>query len=610
MLSAKNSAVRIDGTSLLKIIHLKKADSLIRYAAEELQKYLFKATGIRLPVEEGTPEKGVFFLAEFQDCPEFGNHKEEPTGSEGFDHTLIFAHQSCLYLGGEHRTAVLYAVYDFLQEILDIRFFAPGEEHEYIPERKSVELCGNLCFHTSSAFQIRDFVNRTNRPEVLSFAVKNRINTILGCGPWLNGSEQCSPENADLIHSFGLKVRGPGHSWKHFIPEEKMFREHPEYFSLLNGKRTVNERTACFSNPEVRAIFRRNLRAYLREHPYWDIFAFWAEDVPDYHYCECEECRKMSATDWYILLVNESAEIVAEELPGTVFELIVYQGTAKPPEQIRKLYRDGENMLVNVCLGQTRDLFHPLSRKTFGSANVYATYAAWRNYLKEINYRGGIMLMEYYNLCEQPNSGPCGRTLLWPMDVIREDILFYRREGLHGLGAFTGFDILCWPTPFNLWSWIRLWNDPEQTTDRLKEDFYPKYFGSSGNGIRARMEQWNALMREPTSRQNLNELRKLPPMFSPGETESVPPPRIRLLELHRQYGLLLKELFLAFLERDLRTWTRRKSAYLAFFEQNRTDFEGQLAPFPPLWTQHFFHNIDLERDHPADRSAESFRMLR
>ncbi len=605
---AKRPAVLVGQTPIRRVVYPVGADRLTRYAAADCRKYLRQSVGFRGRVGEGRPSAGAIFVASVEDFPECAAYfQAAPAGQ--FDRTVIDIRDGRVCLIGENRLSALYAVYDFLQLYLGIRFYAPGACHEYIPALSGVEIMAPNTFYHGSDFEIRDFVNRTNDPEVFSFAVKNRINSILGCGPWVNGSDQCSVENAAMIHAFGLKVRGPGHSWKHFVPEASLFPAHPEYFPMRDGRRIVNHRTACFSNPEARRIFLDNLRQYLRRHPYWDIFAFWAEDGQLGSFCDCEQCRQRSVTDWYIHLVNEAAEILEQEHPQALFELIVYQGTAVPPTQMKNLHRDGENMLVNICLGQSRDLFHPLAERTYGSAGVMDTYRRWRQYLSGIGYRGRILLMEYYNLCEQPNSGPAGRGLLWPLAVIRDDIRFYRDEGLSGLGAFTGFDRLGWPSPFNLWAWLRLWSHSDEEIDRLKDDFYPKYFGRFGALARQSMEELEACMYAPASPENIAALERLPSvsLFS----DDRPAFRMKVLKLHQEFCLLLKKMFLAYQQNDFPAWERLRPAYVSFFDEHRADLDQVMRPYPPLWHQHWLGHLPWNGGNVGkDMSSDSFKMLR
>lgn len=608
----QKNAVMLGATPLVRISYPANAPGPVRLAAGELRDYLRASLGVSLETGEGVVEPGEFFVTTARLSPDVFA-AAGPFPANEHDRCAVFGRDGCVFLVGENPLSAQYAVYDFLQAYLGIRFFAPGREHEYVPVHSSLQLAEGFVFRHGSRFAIRNWVNRTNDPEVIRFAVKNRINTVLGCGPWNPslGSELCNAKDAELVRAHGLKLRGPGHAWRHFIPHESLFATHPEYFPVVDGRRTINGRTACFSNPSVRGIFRENLRRFLREHPYWDVFAFWAEDVPDSCYCACDECRKLTLSDWYIILANEAAEVVAEELPDTVFELIAYQGTRFPPRHVKNLFRKGATMLINLCLGCTRDLYRPLASRTNGSAEVYTRYREWRDYLTATGYQGRIMIMEYYNLCEMPNQGPNGRALLWPMDTIREDTRFYSRDGVDCLGAFTGFDRLCWPSPFNIWCWLRLWSDPDLTVEALEDDFYPAYFGAAGLAVRDYMDHLQRAMREITCTDNVATVRALGrdlDAIQPDPDDTQLAERLKRVRLHHEYCVLLKELFHAYLEDKPAVWQALEEPYVTFFERHRLDLQENMTPFPPLWGDTWvrsrirtgFRNTKLPKDQLLD----------
>ena len=569
--------ITFDTNRLTAIALSEDASELTRYAASELQKYFELATGERLPLMIGGNSSNAIRLELSPDGFTSAKH----------DRIRVFADGGSIVLRGENQISVLYAVYDFLQEFCNVRFFAPGTEFEDVPRTAEIVIPSErLPWEHGSEMAIRDFVNRTNSHDALSFAVKSRVNTVLGCGPWLNGSEKASSVNAALIRSFGLRVRGPGHSWKHFVPDESLFAEHPEYFPLLNGRRTVTGRTACFSNPAVQGIFRDKVRAYLREHPYWDIFAFWAEDTGEQRYCECDECRKMTTTDWYFTLGAIAADVLAEELPDATFEWIAYQGTLQPPEHVRALRDNGRNMLVNCCVNQTRDLYHPMDHDCPPNRRLLSIINSWQEFLHGVGYEGRFMMMEYYNLCEYPDYGPCGRTLLWPLDVMQHDAQFYRDHGVTAMGAFTGFDKLAFPTPLRLWAWMKLWNDPDLDLEALKYDFYRRYFKDDADVVQSYCVELERLMPMDTTDGNLAEICNLAPRIA-----NVHGPRGDALREHLEYCILAKRVFKSYLEGDRAEFERWKKEFLAFPERHARLLSSIAAPFPFLWFDYWFNQL-------------------
>jgi len=565
-----------------RITYPDDAPPPIRFAAEELQTYLKESLNVEIDVEKGVPAKGAFFISTSELNPEVAADAG-PFEEGKYDRCIVSCQDDCVFMIGENPMSALYAVYDFLQDRLNIRFFAPGREHEYIPTHSALHLENGFVLRTGSRFVIRDYV--TNNPETLSFAVKNRVNTIKWEG--LN----CDAKNLETIRAHGVKLRGPGHIWSLFVPDESLFEKHPEYFPMIDGRRTVNNRTACFSNPEARRIFIQKLRNYLRKNPYWDIFAFWAEDIKDPYYCGCPKCTDMEIPDWYITLVNEAARVVEEGLPHAVFEFIAYHGTRFTPKQVKKLYRNGENMLFNFCIGYTRDLYNPFEKKTYGSAEVFEMYQNWRNYLSDVGFKGQIMIMDYYNLCEEPNQGPRGRALLWPMEVIREDVRFYLKEGIDGVGDWICLDRLCWPSPFNVWCWLQLWKNPDTTVEALKDDFYPKYFGEVGDDVRKYMDELEAAMHQRTSPENIEQVKALTQMLDsiqPSQRNDQLVHRLKLVRIHHEYCVLLKEIFQAFSENAPEKWQALEKPYMTFFEEtHRSDLEGHID-IPPEWAYTWF----------------------
>ena len=571
--------IKIGNLVLSGICYRKTDTELITYACSELQKYLMCITGEKLEIfeagERPADRAEHCFLLEI--CP-------DGYTIDTYDRIRLFLQDGDLILRGENKISILYAVYDFLKEFADVAFYAPGKDFEYVESRS--ELCleeSRFPFEKGSAAAIRDFVNRTNSPDVLSFAVKNRINSILGCGPWRDGSDLCSKVNGALIHSFGLKIRGPGHSWKHFVPDASLFETHSEYFPMIDGKRMINGRTCCFSNPEARKIFMEKLRAYLKAHPYWDIFAFWAEDIPDKRYCDCEECRKKSTEDWYFLLCQEAAQILHEELPDAIFEMIVYHATLNPPAGSRKFFLDGEKMLVDFCFNNARDLYHPLYEETNASRRVCEIYRSWRNFLDQSSYRGKMILMEYYNLCELPNSGPCGRALLWPMDVIQKDVQYYLREGILALGAFTGFDRLAFPTPLRLWLFMQLWSNPELDLDAARKEFYQRYFGNEAYlQVMNYVACFEKEMFREVSAENICALKKCLELLAGLDGE-----RIEVLRVHHEYAVTLKEVFYAWHQRDKAAYEEAAEAWRTFPERHARLLSAYTAPFPLMWYEYW-----------------------
>lgn len=542
------------------------APAPVVFAAHELQRYLAMAVGAALPVEEGGAGRGACYV---------GVESGAVLGSVGFDRAAVAVIDGGVRLVGENPRSALYAVYDFLRDFLDVRFWGPGEAFEDVPARPALELPGGLARPWSSAFALRDYAY--GEPGAIDFAMKNRLNTITMVGEY-------NAAAAVHVRRRGGLIRGPGHIWREFVPGPELLAEHPEYFPMIDGRRQHNGRTACFSNAGARRVFFDKLRAYLRATPDWDIFAFWAEDTADPFYCGCPECAKRPLAEWYIDLVNEAARIVDEELPSAEFEFIAYHGTRRAPASRPPLYRNGEKMLLDLCLGYTRDIFAPLADRTHGSAEVEDMYRSWLDYLQAVGFRGRTLLMEYYNLCELPNQGPRGRALLWPLDVIRTDTRRYRADGIDGLSDWVCFGRLCWPIPLYLWAWLRLYTDPELRIEDLKADFFARYFGSAGAAARGYVEALEAAMHERVSADNVAQVAELGRLLDGlSAADARVQRRLAILRAHHAYCVLLKRIYLAAATGDEAGWRALETPFRAYFERTYRGVLEGAVDIPPTW---------------------------
>lgn len=574
----------------------------VRFAASELQAYLRKAAGVNLPIVEGKPEKGAFYVCTSSLEPEaeveVGGFSES-----GFDRSLIAVRGDCVYLVGENPRAAVYAVYDFLQARLGLRFFGPGPEHEIVPLHDSLALDESFVLRKGSAFEFREYyLPNPESAATVDFLVKNRVNAFCIVA---------TPEKAPpAIRTRGGLIHGPGHILREFLPDPGLFQEHPEYFPLLEGKRTVTGKGACFSNAEVRRIFLNRLREFIRAHPYWDIFALWAEDVSYAAYCECADCAKVSTGGWYMTLVNEAAPVVEQELPNALFEFIAYHETRWPPKEVAPLYKNGRNMILNLCLGYTRNGFYPLVSRKDGNAEVLDMYAAWKKRLAEVGFEGRRILFEYYNRCEvTAGHGPSGQSLIWPMSVIEEDTRYYLADGIRGLGNWVCFDRLCWPTPFNVWCWLQWYSTPERPLSDLENDFYAAYFAEDGPSVCAYTHALQEAMYADTSRDNIEKIAALrEPIDSLVAAESDPTikHRLEVVRNHHEYCLMLKRIWLAFVENDEPAWRGMLKDYVDFYPvTHRALLDGEIdipSQFMNLW-----YEYHLKR--PPERIPEALKAL-
>lgn len=221
------------GNPLMKIVLPAGASAPEEFAAEDLRRHLHQLAG-------ATPMMRISFPA---DAPTIFVNDQAAAEAAGIDVAGLALgaeafHQETrggnLYLLGGGPRGVLYGVYDLL-ESLGCRWFAP--EVSVIPQRRRVELPA-LCKTGAPAFEFRDTYNWEACDPL--WWVHNRLNGQFTPVPGYLGGQV----------SYGLFV----HTFYVLVPPGEFFATHPEYFSLLNGKRTWERGQLCLTNPEVLRI--------------------------------------------------------------------------------------------------------------------------------------------------------------------------------------------------------------------------------------------------------------------------------------------------------------------------------------------------------------------
>ena len=267
--------------------------------------------------------------------------------TEGEGYRVEVTEQRTVIQADSPRAAV-YGVYGLLER-LGAQFLA--EDCEILPQITDWE---TMCFSSRPDFAYRDLYWRG--------ALDGRF--ALQCG--LNSAR------ADIAPAMGGKVSfyRYSHTFEELVPPEKWFDSHPEYFSLVNGKRRREHSQLCLTNPDVLEICIEGVRRWMREHPECRIFSVAQNDW--YGYCECEHCqaidrREESHAGALLAFVNAVADAVRDEFPDNRIHTFAYLYSRKAP----RFLRPRENVIVRLCSIECCQS-HPMGacRQAIGGINV------------------------------------------------------------------------------------------------------------------------------------------------------------------------------------------------------------------------------------------------
>ena len=493
--------------------------SPIDYAAEELKKYLrmmMPEVG-DISISYNPEAEGGFRLGLMQD---FGLDVSDAENTELDDILYIDCDECGGIIAGDNPRSVLLSVYEYLRQN-GCRWLYPGVDGEYIPMKDIVPVkyrhkpscryrgqCNEGAESQQCMLETIEFTPKVGmNVYMLEFRIprdyyekyynhsKNeeaRPPEPITDEQVLQWKRQCEAEIAkrglqfhDIGHGFTVDPFGidSANCWT-AIDDSEVPENMREFLAEMGGKRglyhgqPVNT-NFCMSNPVARKMFAEYVANYAEGHSNADYLHVWLADMQNNH-CECAECQKKTASDWYIKLMNEvDAELTQKGLKTRIV-FIAYLDTTWAPEleviknpdrftlllapitrsyemtlpewgvkAVPTKYRRNENIMP-------RDLeeyfAHFLEwKKTWGGANLSYEYHFW--------------IHQYHDL-----SG------LEISRRISEDVKVYKQYGINGIiedGSQRSF----FPSGLAFYTYARTLYDTSLSFEEILEDYLSHIYG-------------------------------------------------------------------------------------------------------------------------------------
>ena len=288
----------VGSESKVEIVLPDKPNAIEQYAADELRYHLKKAgamnTNRRFFIGRVAVERlGLGELAS----------EEHVVCGIGEDILLAGGDREGAAIGtsrGRVACGTLYAVYDFLETEMGVKWIWPGELGEVVPKR-AIPAMDGVHRRAREPLELRNF---GGEPDAEKMPTSGKM---LGWENVENARKDCINRRKFLIrHRIGARRMFNGsHAFTDWWG--KYGKEHPEFFNLLpNGKREPLEGdkdgrnvTLCVSQPELwKAIVRRWMKSgYQRPKPgfYVPCVNCCENDTPGM--CVCDNCRAWDAPD-------------------------------------------------------------------------------------------------------------------------------------------------------------------------------------------------------------------------------------------------------------------------------------------------------------------------
>lgn len=318
------------GQSKYRIVLPSDAIPSERYAAEELQGYLEKLNGAKLPIASDTekPTSHEILLGENSHLTKLRPKIDfAKLGPDGF---VLRVDGNRLIIAGGKPRGTLNGVYTSLEEKLGVRWFTP--DLETVPKLTRVKL-PKLNETKIPALENRD-VFWSEPMHHADFAARHR----------LNGQHYGLTQK----HGGAFTVYQPFvHSFDGLVPQE-LYKDHPEFFPLIKGERKNGYVQRCLSNLDVLKISIARVRQWIKEHPEATIVSVSQNDT--INNCQCDQCKAVddaegSPAGSLLKFVNAVAADVEKDYPNVRIDTLAYQYTRKPPKTIRPR----ANVIMRLC---------------------------------------------------------------------------------------------------------------------------------------------------------------------------------------------------------------------------------------------------------------------
>ena len=509
------------------------AEESSKLAATEWTNYVFKASGVCPGIEQSSirtiEQSSVIIgtLNTLKDVPE--EVKAKLAEAKSYEASVTFEKDGNFWIVGKDEVAEVYGVCRTLEDQLGIRWFKawePDDPGDFVPKADKVVLDGKLTLRapyfqkrrldmtgSSCAYIPYKGVEWVYRAGLQAWPQGggglSMVKLLKGDRPG-KGSRSSDRAFWDFYKprtNLRLLSLGGGHMMLcEPIPAKKYFKDHPEYFAEVDGKRVPGERY-CLSNPEVQHLVAQHIIKVLDVTGGKGEYLFGLMDGRS-NICECKECRALDdegakhrqlnsdISTRFNKVVKNIAEEVLRAYPDTdaLTDWVYSIYGVTPPKDVKHDPRVGAQFCVTGrCYGHhLDDPKCPINRER------YAWLKGWMNVLSH-GYT-----YEY---------AKCSNCSYSPYDLaFASDIKLYVKLGLSGWKEEMCFVDSTPPGRFpskdkeavrrraetapSVWQWFylasRLTWDPTLDAQAILDEIEAKYYGAAYPAMR----KYHALRRK------------------------------------------------------------------------------------------------------------------
>ena len=446
------------GHTRYAIVIAPKASATVQHAAHELAADLHHISDADIAITSRQPVGPAIYVGSGEALrAAFPRLSLNSLPAEGF---FIRTSGKNLALAGKDDRGTLYAVYSFMEHHLGVRWYSPHDT--FIPHHQVVRI-PSLSERQTPAFTYRD----TDEYPVLQHA------------QWdahlkLNGVDV--PDKAYLGGT--NRLFNGAENFYQLVPPAKYFSKHPDYYSLINGKRSDYLGTAHWSkrsqlslvNPNVFRIITAALVEQAKANPNLLTLSLSPNDSPDGEsqgtQSKASDARYGAPSGTLLHFVNKVAAAVQQQFPARKIwvETLAYQYTEKPPTS--GTIKAGPNVLV--CLAPIgMDYARPVA--ALRNHSTLEDLLGWDKVVP-----GHLQIWTYVtNFANYLQPFP-------DWDELGADMELYHEHGVSGMFCEGDYNSVGEMQVMCTWVIAHLMWNPKQNVWSLVKEFSAGYYGPAG----------------------------------------------------------------------------------------------------------------------------------
>ncbi len=454
-------------------------------------------------------------------------------------------------IAASNSRALLMAVYKYLQSA-GCRFIRPGSQGEYIPNLPIGSIEVNIKEKASYRFRgicIEGSVSYENVYDVIEWCPKVGFNSYFiqfkdaytffekwykrEYNPLKKGREFTLEESKILtaelkkeIKRRGILYHGVGHGWTcepfgiSALPLEQKIFDVPDnikrYLAELDGKREffkgipVNT-NLCYSNKEVRNIIINFIVDYLDKEKNIDYLHLWLADGMNNH-CECEECKKLLPSDYYVMLLNELDEALKNKGINTKIVFLIYVDLLWKPIKEKIKNSDRFIMMFAPITREFKDSFkagedsielNPYNRNKLEYPKSIKENLGFLKTWKEY-FKGDSFDFDYHLVWEHYYDPGYYRIA----EIMYKDVVNLKDIGLNGMISCQ-MQRAFLPTGFVNYTMAKvLWNR-KITFEEICDEYYAAAFGKNAETIKNYLKELSQIFDSDYARGEKGEIDKI-----------------------------------------------------------------------------------------------------